>query len=127
MRLGHDPLKWLDKKRRAGARRLPVGTIAFYGPDDKRATKAVVGIVPARRAPADELRKWFADDGDVRTECTMTEIVAFLRERDVHNVTMLDRIFGCPQEEGTDYPIGQACPACPFWAGRDRFGGDAGR
>ena len=32
-----------------------------------------------------------------------------------------DRIIGCPHEEGIDYPMGRACPRCPFWAGIDRF------
>jgi Protein of unknown function (DUF1186) len=32
-----------------------------------------------------------------------------------------DRIIGCPHEEGIDYPLGRACPQCPFWAGIDRF------
>jgi hypothetical protein len=27
---------------------------------------------------------------------------------------------GCPHEEGVDYPEGEACPDCPFWAGRSR-------
>ena len=35
------------EKDQAGARGLPVGMIAFYGPDNRRATKVAVGIVPA--------------------------------------------------------------------------------
>jgi hypothetical protein len=27
---------------------------------------------------------------------------------------------GCPHEEEIDYPKGEACPHCPFWAGRER-------
>jgi len=34
---------------------------------------------------------------------------------------MVDRIIGCPHEEGIDYPLGRTCPRCPFWAGIDRF------
>jgi hypothetical protein len=34
---------------------------------------------------------------------------------------MTDRIIGCPHEEGIDYPDGQKCPQCPYWASRDRF------
>jgi hypothetical protein len=33
----------------------------------------------------------------------------------------LERIIGCPHEEGIDYPEGKSCPQCPYWAGRDRF------
>ncbi len=35
----------------------------------------------------------------------------------------VDRILGCPHEEGIDYAVGEACPQCPHWAGRDRFAG----
>jgi hypothetical protein len=35
-----------------------------------------------------------------------------------------DRIVGCPHEEGIDYPDGEKCPECPFWATRDRWSGD---
>jgi hypothetical protein len=39
MKLGWQPKKWLDKKSKLGFRGYPVGTIAFYGPDDQRASK----------------------------------------------------------------------------------------
>jgi hypothetical protein len=38
-------------------------------------------------------------------------------------VVMADRIIGCPHEEGVDYPDGEKCPSCPFWATRDRWSG----
>ena len=25
---------------------------------------------------------------------------------------------GCPHEEGEDFPDGEDCPFCPFWAGK---------
>jgi hypothetical protein len=37
---------------------------------------------------------------------------------------MVDRIIGCPHEEGIDYPDGAECPECPFWKGRDRWTGE---
>ena len=37
-------------------------------------------------------------------------------------VAMIDRIFGCPHQEGIDYE-GEYCPVCEFWRGRDRFTG----
>ena len=58
--------------------KYPLATIAAYGPDNRRATKLVVGIL--RRA--------------------------------AHRL---------PPEEGIDYPMGRACPQCPFWADIDRF------
>jgi hypothetical protein len=44
-----------------------------------------------------------------------------LREHDVHSLIMMEKIFGCPHEEGIDYPEGASCPQCPFWKDRDRF------
>jgi hypothetical protein len=34
-----------------------------------------------------------------------------------------DRIIGFSHEEGVDYPDGQKCPHCPFWATHDRWSG----
>jgi hypothetical protein len=42
----------LKKKARHGFRGYPAATIAYYGPDDKRASKAAVGIVNAEGAGA---------------------------------------------------------------------------
>jgi hypothetical protein len=25
---------------------------------------------------------------------------------------------GCPHEEGEDFPVGEDCPFCPFWKGK---------
>ena len=109
------------EKAKRGMRGYPVGTIAFYGPDNRRATKVAVGIVPARYEPA-EMRRWFGETGDVRVDETVfAEIVTFLREHKVQSVAMTEKIIGCPHEEGIDYPNGEACPDCPYWAGRDRW------
>ncbi|HEY5107331.1 MAG TPA: hypothetical protein VII73_11265 [Caulobacteraceae bacterium] len=116
--------KWLDKKAKRGVRGYPVGTIAFYGPDNRRATKVAASIIRAPELEPDELRRWFADSGDVRTsETLLAEIVSFFREHDVHSVAMAAGIIGCPHEEGVDYPEGETCPDCPYWAGRDRWTG----
>jgi len=42
----------LKKKARRGFRGYPVATVAFYGPDNTRATKVAVGIVPGEGAEA---------------------------------------------------------------------------
>ena len=39
--------KRLTKKAKKGFRGFPVATVAFYGPDDRRASKLAVGIVLA--------------------------------------------------------------------------------
>jgi len=124
MKLRRDPTKWLRKKAKSGFRGYPVGTIAFYGPDNQRASKAAVGVVKAPEGEPDHLRRWFSES-DVRNDATTgTEIMDFLREHGVRTVIMTDRIIGCPHEEGIDYPEGETCPQCPFWAGRDRWAAD---
>ncbi len=124
MKLGWQPRKWLEKKAKRGMTGYPVGTIAFYGPDNRRATKVAVGIIPAPRSELAEMRRWFGEAGDVRVDETVfAEIVTFLREHKVQSVAMIEKILGCPHEEGIDYPNGEACPDCPHWAGRDRWTG----
>ena len=103
---------------------LPGATIAFYGPDDERASKVAVGIVNHEDGDPDDMERWFADDRDVRTDPTIALILEFIRRHGAMSVSMSDRIIGCPHEEGTDYPDGGVCPLCPFWANRDRWTGD---
>ena len=118
------PIDRLRKKSRRGFRGYPVATIAWYGPDDRCASKVAVGILQHEGAEAD-MTRWFSDTGDVRHDTAIAEaIVALLRENDVNTVAMVERIIGCPHEEGIDYPENEPCPLCPFWAGRDRFTGE---
>lgn len=113
---------WSKQLRKKPQRGYPVGTVAFYGPDDRRATKVAVGIVPAADEHVTELERWFNEDLDVRLDPKIgNAVLTFLRRHTVRSVVVTDGIFGCPHEEGIDYPVGKECPACPFWAGRDRF------
>jgi len=115
----------LTKKARRGFRGYPVATIAFYGPDARRATKVAVGIVRSEGGEPDPLERWFVEEGDIRKSPSVLEEVLELIEREgVRSVVMSDGIIGCPHEEGTDYPEGEVCPMCPFWANRDRWTGD---
>ena len=124
MKIGPQPDKWLRKKAKQGMRGYPVGTLAFYGPDDRRASKVAVSVIRHEGAEPD-LRRWFSETGDVRTDPTiLSEIAAHLRQNSVHSVGMVDGIIGCPHEEGIDYPMGQSCPDCPYWKGRDRWTGE---
>lgn len=116
--------KRLRKKARRGFRGYPIATIAFYGPDDTTATKLTVGIVPAEHADVSDLQRWFSDNTDIRNDATVAQdALAFIEAAGAKSVVMTDRIIGCPHEEGIDYE-GQSCPACPFWAGRDRWTGN---
>jgi hypothetical protein len=101
-----------------------LATVAFYGPDDRRASKVAVAIVPTDGAEPTELKRWFADDHDVRNDAEIAAAIgAFADEYGAKTIVMADRIIGCPHEEGVDYPDGQKCPSCPFWATRDRRSG----
>jgi len=112
----------MHKLSRRGFRGYPAATIALYGPTAERASKVAVAIIREEGADPDPLRRWFSEDGDVRFEPGIgAEMMAFIREHGVRSVIMTDRIIGCPHEEGVDYPEGQKCPQCPFWANRDRF------
>jgi hypothetical protein len=111
----------LVKKARRGFRGYPVATVAYYGPDDRRASKVAVGIVMAEGEAAAELQRWFSEQADIRRDAgVQREILEFVRAHDVQSVAMADGILGCPHEEGIDYPSGATCPQCPFWANRAR-------
>ena len=114
----------LTKRARKGFRGFPIATIAFYGPDDRRASKVAVGIITHEGAEP-LMERWYSDDDDLRSDSeTVLQIHAFLKEHNVLSISMLNRIIGCPHEEGKDYPDGSFCPQCPFWRGRDRFTGE---
>ena len=116
--------KWLAKKARLGFRGFPIGTIAYYGPDDERASKIAVGIVMADDEDVEFMERWTTDTTDARTDAVIAdEMVVFLRGHNARSIILTDRIIGCPHEEGIDYPVGEACPRCPFWADRDRWEG----
>src|SRR3954467_14578825 len=111
-------VKRLGKKR--GFRGYPVATIAFYGPDNRMATKVTVALVLAAEQEPADLRRWLSDDRDVRTDPQIVaEILTFLDAAGVKTVALADRIIGCPHE-GIDYEG----PTCPYWAGRDRWTGE---
>jgi hypothetical protein len=116
--------KRLSKKAKRGFRGWPVATVAFYGPDDTRATKVSVGILPGEGDEVSELRRWFSEgSGDIRNDAGVPEqVLAFIQEAGASSVVMAERIIGCPHEEGIDYQ-GPTCPVCSFWAGRDRWTG----
>ncbi len=114
---------WVGRKFRAGFRGYPIATIAFYGPDDKLATKVVVSVFLRESSEPDFLERWLSKgDTDVREDLDIGEqILAFLKPHAPRSTVVTDGIIGCPHEEGVDYAEGVSCPRCPFWAGRDRF------
>src|SRR3954465_8660483 len=67
--------KRLTKRAKKGFRGFPVATVAFYGPDNHRASKLTVGIVLAENEEAVELKRWFAEPGEVREDARVAEEV----------------------------------------------------
>lgn len=125
MSLRERHIKALRKKAKRGFAGYPVATVAFYGSDDKTASKVAVGIVPGEDQGATHLERWHSPSGDIRLDLDVFEdVLAFIREHGAKSVVFADRIIGCPHEEGSDYPEGEVCPHCPFWAGRDRWTGE---
>ena len=113
--------KALTKKARKGNKGYPAATIAFYGPDNTRASKVVCAVVIEEGADPEPMKKWYTESDARKSEHILGEILAFLEENGVVTVAMMDSIFGCPHEEGIDYPEGESCPQYPYWKNRDRF------
>ncbi len=114
----------LRKKSKQGFQGFPVATVAYYGPNEARASKVAVAVVMSEGAEPDSLERWFSELSDVRADPQINEaIMHYLQKHSVKSVVMPDRIIGCPHEEGVDYPDGESCPQCSYWAGRDRFTG----
>lgn len=123
MRIKRTPSK-LEKKARRGYHGYPVATVAFYGPDESRASKVAVGVTPSEGADP-EMGRWRSDSTDVRRDPRIgNEILEFIRAHHAVTVVMTDPIIGCPHEEGIDYADGVVCPMCPYWENRDRWSGE---
>jgi hypothetical protein len=114
----------LREKSKRGFRGYPVATVAYYGPDANRASKVAVGIISGEGREADPLERWHSEDADARFDPAICELVLeFITAHKPKSVVISPGIIGCPHEEGKDYPEGEACPACPYWASRDRWTG----
>jgi hypothetical protein len=114
----------LKKKAKQGFQGFPVATIAYYGPDDKRASKVAVGVTLQEGSEPVAFERWYNETADIRSDAEVNEgIVQLLKHHGVKSVVSPDVILGCPHEEGIDYPDGETCPTCAFWANRDRFTG----
>jgi hypothetical protein len=116
------PITILRKLAKQGHRGYPVATLAFYGPDDRKASKAVLGIILSEDAEP-ELHKWLHDssESDLRYDVKLQNTwIDMIRRAGVRSLATVEEINGCPHEEGVDYPVGEVCPLCPFWAHRSR-------
>jgi hypothetical protein len=104
----------------------PIVTIAYYGPNDEFSSKVSVGVLlTEEEKETANMRRWYSIDTDVRYDAKIiAEILDYIDTFKPRRVVMVDRIIGCPHEEGIDYPEGAVCPKCSFWANRDRWTGE---
>ena len=115
----------LNKKVKRGFQGYPVATITYYGSDDRQASKVTVGIILEEGGAVAFLERWSNEMQDIRKDPEANEeIVRFISKHGAKSVVMPNRILGCPHEEGKDYPEGEKCPKCSYWAIRDRFTGE---
>ena len=104
----------MKKKNNSG--KFPLGTVALYGPNDKITTKIVAAVFKKEGAEP-ILEKWAGTKlkGDPKVA---DGIKAFFAVHGVKNLVMTSENMGCPHEEGLDFPSGEDCPFCRWWAGK---------
>jgi hypothetical protein len=94
----------------------PVGTVAFYGPDEKTTTKIAAGVLVHGTAEP-ILKRWVGTNVTTSTK-VQQELKDFFTQHGVKSVAVSEGNLGCPHEEGEDFPPGADCPFCPFWKGK---------
>lgn len=105
-----------DSDRLKDAPEFPIGTIALYGPDDKTTTKIVAGAILEENAEA-IIERWVGTDVTENPKIRK-EIGEFFAKHGVESVVASEHNMGCPHEEGEDFPLGEDCPFCPYWKGK---------
>jgi SEC-C motif len=92
---------------------FPIGTQAFFGPDDTLTSKIEVGVVLHENAEP-IIQRYFGSNV-LEDSKVQASISRFFEEHQVKKVIVTDGNVGCPHEEGEDFPEGGECPFCPFW------------
>jgi hypothetical protein len=95
-------------------KRYPLGALLYFGPDDQTATKIVAVVMPT--PGGDPVLEIWANTEIASDPVAAAQIGQFFQKHQVKEVVMTGGIVGCPHEEGIDYPQGEDCPHCPFWA-----------
>src|SRR5687768_5389000 len=93
------------KENRHG--RFPIGTVAYYGPDDKTTTKIAAGVI--LREGGEVILERFVGTDVVRDAKVAERIKQFFAKHGVKSVVVTDGNLGCPHEEGLDFPRGRDC------------------
>jgi hypothetical protein len=110
-------MKGLERRAQKGFQGYPLAIIAFYGYNDKSASKAVIGIVNEAGSPPEHINKWVSEKGDLRKDVSsIKEMFRYIESHNVQSVAIAPGIYYCPHEPGIDYPQGGACPLCSFWS-----------
>ncbi len=100
-------------------RLYPHATVAFYGPDDRFATKVAVAAIQGPGQSPSEHAEWHFKGVDVREDPEITQaIVGWITARGITHSTIAEEIVGCPHTAGVDHPEGERCPLCDFWKNR---------
>jgi hypothetical protein len=102
--------------KKTGAERYPAGTLALYGPNDKITTKIVAGYLA--KEDAEPIIERFVGAHIKDDPKVVEKIKAFFAEHKVSQIVISDGNMGCPHEQPDDFPIGEDCPFCPWWAGK---------
>ncbi len=102
----HSPSPW----------NFPIGTVALYGPDEKTTTKIVASVIQSE--DSEPIMERFVGINVKDDPAVIAKITAFFDEHNVTRVAATDENMGCPHEEGEEFPIGEDCPFCPFWKGK---------
>lgn len=105
------------KYRGTGFKRYPIGTVAYYGPDDKTPVKAIACIIKGDGEEASSVKKWMSSNV-ANSKRIQKEIGEFLIESKAKTIIITENTIGCVHEEGKDYKEGDDCPFCPFWKGK---------
>jgi len=104
------------QRKRQKPPQYPIGTVAMYGPDDKTTTKIAAGVILHDGAEA-IIKRWVATDVTTNPK-VQQEMQEFFTQHGVKSMAMSNGNMGCPHEEGSDFPVGDDCPFCPFWKGK---------
>jgi hypothetical protein len=96
--------------------RYPIGTVNLYGPDDQTTTKIAASVI--LQNAAQPVLERFLGPNVVNDPAIQDQIKRLFAQFGVKSVVVSDRNMGCPHEEGIDFPLGEDCPLCPFWAGK---------
>ena len=95
----------------------PVGTLAYYGPDNVTTTKIVAGVFSSADAAEPIIRRYVASDC-LLNDRIQRQVSEFFADHGVKTILNPAGKIGCPHEEGKDYPKEGDCPFCPYWKGK---------